>query len=124
MNEPRLHGPGSKSARSSASGTRLWSSRPGGLHTRRASSTSFETGQRNPARALHDAADARCLHVRIRPAARESRLSGGETSAGRGTSAVNGAAAHGTEALASGPAPATDQPLQLTIRLGRQLEEA
>ena len=37
---------------------------------------------------------------------------------------MNGAAAHGTEALASGPAPATDQPLQLTIRLGRQLEEA
>jgi hypothetical protein len=37
---------------------------------------------------------------------------------------MNGAAATEAEALASGSAPATDQPLQLSIRLGRQLEEA
>jgi thymidylate kinase len=37
---------------------------------------------------------------------------------------VNKAAAPKVEVLASGPAPATDHPLQLNIRLGRQLEEA
>ena len=37
---------------------------------------------------------------------------------------MSGAAAPEAEALASGSAPATDQPLQLSIRLGRQLEEA
>jgi thymidylate kinase len=37
---------------------------------------------------------------------------------------VNGAAAPEAEALASGPARATDQPLQVSIRLGRQLDVA